>query len=390
MTVADTVGAFVPHGLVERAPTGQGPLDGLTFALKDLFDLEGVPTGAGNPDWLATHEVASATAPVAERLLAAGARLVGKTLTDEIAWSLNGENFHYGTPVNVAAPGRIPGGSSSGSAAATAAGLVDFAIGTDTGGSVRLPASYCGLYGLRTTHGRISMERSVPLAPSYDVAGWFARDPQIFARVGRVLLGGAGEGVPARRLLIADDMFGRASPETRDALAPALERLKGLFGAVEHVEVAGERAPDWREVFRILQSAEAWALHGEWVRRENPRFGPGVKERFAAASQLAPAEIEAAAAARREIRARMEALVPPGALLALPTTPGVAPLVATPEAELNVFRARALEMLCPAGHAGMPQISLPVGMVDNCPVGLSLLAPRGQDDLLLDMALELG
>lgn len=384
MTVTDDIGAFVPHGRVERAPTSEGPLSGLTFALKDLFDLAGVPTGAGNPDWLRTHDIPATTAPVVETLLAAGARLVGKTVTDEIAWSLTGENFHYGTPKNLAAPGRIPGGSSSGSAAATAAGQVDFAIGSDTGGSIRLPASLCGLIGLRPTHGRVPISGAVALAPSYDTVGWFARDAETYETVGRVLLPGWAEPEAPKRLLIADDMFDRAPPETREALA--LERLQSLFETVEHVVVAGDRAPDWREVFRVIQSAEAWATHGDWVTRVRPAFGPGVKERFEAAPKITADELAGAKALRAEIRARMQGLLPAGTVLALPTVPGPAPRIGTPEAELGRFRAAALEMLSAAGHAGLPQISLPAGAVEGCPVGLSLMAARGADEALIALA----
>lgn len=384
--IDDAVGAFAPHGHIELRGASEGPLAGLTFGLKDLFDIEGVPTGAGNPDWLATHDTAIATAPVAQVLLDAGAILLGKTHTDEMAWSLNGENAHYGTPENVAAPGRIPGGSSSGSAAAVAAGLVDFAIGTDTGGSVRLPASYCGLYGLRPTHGRIPIDGAFALAPSYDVVGWFAREAELFRRVGRVLLPDYREQAAPTRLLIAEDLFERASPGVRDAMAPALDRIAALFPTVERVVVAGERAPAWREVFRVIQASEAWGIHREWIERFKPRFGPGVKERVEAAPKLTPQEIGAAQGARAEIRARMEQLVAEDAVLVLPTTPGIAPLRGTPEPELNVFRAKALEMLGPAGHAGMPQISLPLVTVDGCPVGISLLAGRGRDEALLDLA----
>lgn len=385
----DEIGALVPHGAVEREPTGEGPLSGLRFALKDLFHLAGVATSAGNPDWLNSHEIPSETAPVPTALLAAGARLTGKTITDEIAWSLNGENFHYGTPRNVAAPGRIPGGSSSGSAAAVAAGLVDFAIGTDTGGSVRLPASYCGLIGLRPTHGRISIDGAVALAPSYDTVGWFARDLGVFERVGRVLLGEPQGVVESTRLIVADDMWARARPETGDALQPALKKLTALFGRADHVEVSGARGAAWRDVFRVIQSAEAWELHGEWASRVRPAFGPGVKERFEAASKLSGEETASAKALREKIRAEMEALLPPGVVLVSPTVPGIAPLIGTPEPELNVFRAAALEMLSPAGHAGLPQISLPMGVVDGCPVGLSLVAARGQDEALIALAAKL-
>src|SRR5262249_22472026 len=156
--------------------------------------------------------------------LDAGARLVGKTMTDELAWSLNGENFHYGTPVNPKAPGRIPGGSSSGSAAAVAGGLVDFAVGSDTGGSGRLPASYCGIFGIRPTPGRIPIAGAVPLAPSYDTVGWFARDGALLARVGAVLLGSGPASEQPRRLLIAEDLFQAAGPAATDALQDGIKR----------------------------------------------------------------------------------------------------------------------------------------------------------------------
>ena len=387
--VQDTIGAFVPHGLVERTGSAQGPLAGLTFALKDFFDLAGVPTGAGSPEWLATHPVPTETAPAIEPLFAAGATLVGKTQTDELAWSLNGENAHYGTPVNVAAPGRIPGGSSSGSAAATAAGLVDFALGSDTGGSVRLPASYCGIYGIRTTHGRIPLDGAVPLAPSFDTLGWFARDPELFARVGRVLLPAGPAVARPRTLLVARDLFRRAGPAVEDALAEALDQVAALFETVEDVDLAGEALPAWRNAFRLIQSAEAWAAHGRWVEEARPAFGPGVRERFAAAARLDPAEVAEARALRGTIRAGLRKLAA-DSVIVLPTAPGIAPLLATPEAELDAFRAKALEILCPAGHAGLPQISVPAATLDGCPLGLSLMAAAGADEVLLDLAVVLG
>ena len=389
MSITDTVGAFCAHALVERQDRTDGPLAGLTFGLKDFFDLAGVPTGAGSPEWLATHPLPDRTAPAIEPLFAAGARLVGKTHTDEIAWSLNGENAHYGTPVNVAAPGRIPGGSSSGSAAATVAGLVDFAIGSDTGGSVRLPASYCGIYGIRTTHGRIALDGAVPLAPSYDTIGWFARDPELFRRVGRIVLLTAGEMPRPRRLVFARDLFERAGPDVERALAPALARIRELFDDAEDGSVAGEELGAWRNVFRLIQSAEAWVSHGAWAEATNPNFGPGVRERFAAAATLDPAEVAAARGKRETIRARMLTTVE-DAVLVLPTAPGIAPLLNTPEPQLDAFRARALEILCPAGHAGLPQISIPAGTIEGCPIGISLAAAPGRDEALLDLAVELG
>ncbi len=389
MGIRDELGAFCPHGRIERQDRQDGALAGLTFAVKDLFDIAGVPTGAGSPEWLATHAVPECTAPAVQRILDAGARLLGKTHTDELAWSLNGQNAHYGTPVNPAAPGRIPGGSSSGSASAVAGGLVDFSIGSDTGGSVRLPASYCGLYGMRPTHGRIPIEGVVPLAPSYDTVGWFARDPVLFARAGSVLLGQTAALPRPRRVLIAEDLFAAAGTSVTNALREPMDRLILLIGSAENVTVAGRDLPAWRNAFRLIQSKEAWAAHGAWITEVKAALGPGVRERFAAAATLDAGEVREAEALREHIRAHMDALLGSDAILALPTVPGIAPLLTTPDSELEMFRARALEGLCPAGHAGLPQISLPLATLDHCPLGLSLIAPRNADEVLLDLAIAL-
>src|SRR6185503_4251639 len=205
--------------------TREGPLSGLTFGAKDIYDIAGHKTGFGSPDWLRTHPAATRTAPTVQRLLKAGADMVGRTHTDEMTFSLNGENAHYGTPVNVNAPGRIPGGSSSGSAAAVAGGLVDFALGSDTGGSVRAPASFCGIYGLRPTHGRIPLTGACALAASFDVAGPFARDPALLARVARVLLKDDQPAPKHGTLLYAEDAFALVDPAVKLQFAPAVARV---------------------------------------------------------------------------------------------------------------------------------------------------------------------
>ena len=142
-------GAFCPHGDFEIAGAASGPLHGLTFATKDIFDIAGRVTGCGNPDWLASHAPAANNAAAVQKLLDAGARMLGKTITDELAFSLNGQNFHYGTPRNAVTPERVPGGSSCGSASAVGHGIVDLALGSDTGGSVRIPACLNGIFGIR-------------------------------------------------------------------------------------------------------------------------------------------------------------------------------------------------------------------------------------------------
>jgi amidase len=386
MPLDDVMNAFCDHGRVERQTHQKGPLMGLTFAVKDFFDVAEVPTGAGSPEWLATHAVPKNSAPVVTVLLEAGARLMGKTHTDEMAWSLNGENAHYGTPVNPAAPGRIPGGSSSGSASATAGKLVDFAVGSDTGGSVRLPASYCGIFGLRPTHGRIAIAGAVPLAPSYDTVGWFAREPRIMTRVAKVLLGTGRLARWPSRLLIARDLFAAAGAGVTQALQPSVDRLSALIGSVEQVDVAGPDLAAWRNAFRLIQSKEAWTAHGEWISSVRPKLGPGVRERFAAAAMLDPAEVAEAEKLREKIRAKMPALIGGDAVLVLPTAPGIAPLRDTSGEELDAFRARALELLCPAGHAGLPQMSMPTATMDRCPLGLSIMAAQNCDEVLLKLA----
>src|SRR5690349_6653053 len=211
--ISDELGAFVPGQIFRIAGHAGGPLAGLTFAAKDLFDVAGRPTGGGNPDWARTHPVPERHAWAVQTLLDAGADLIGKTITDEVSLGILGENPFYGTPTNPRAPGHVPGGSSSGSAVAVAAGLCDTALGTDTGGSVRVPASFCGLYGIRPTHGRLDLRGMMRQAPSSDTTGWFADDPEIFARVSSVLL---GEDIPEEpgalppRLLIATDAFALA------------------------------------------------------------------------------------------------------------------------------------------------------------------------------------
>ena len=234
----DPLGAFCVENHAALEATGDGPLSGLTFAAKDVFDVAGSRTGFGNPVWLETHPPAESTAPAVLRCLEAGAVMVGKTLTDELTYSLNGQNYHYGTPVNSAAPGRIPGGSSSGSASAVAGGLVDFALGTDCGGSVRLPASYCGILGIRPTHGAVSLEGVAPFTWSFDVAGWFARDPSVFAAVGRVLLDGGPDAAPSGRLLYPQDAFGVVGRDVADALAPAVRLATDAVGTRQDVTVS--------------------------------------------------------------------------------------------------------------------------------------------------------
>lgn len=382
----DALGAFCRHTHVALTGSGTGPLSGLTFAAKDIYDIAGHKTGFGSPEWLETHAPAQHTAPTIAALLAAGADLLGKTHTDELTYSLNGENAHYGTPINVNALGRIPGGSSSGSAAAVAGGLVDFAIGSDTGGSVRTPASFCGIYGIRPTHGRVSLEGACPLAKSFDTAGWFARDAALLARVGEVLLGKTiGSSTPGN-VWFAEDAWTLAGPEVAVALQPALERIQAAIGASRPVTVSAEGLGQWFQAFRVLQGAEAHVQLGDWVARTQPKLGPGVRERMQWVATITPDQVQAAQVVRDAVKQRLQTLLVDAAVLVLPTVPGIAPLCNTPPANLDDFRTRAMSLLCIAGLGGIPQISLPLGTLQGCPLGVSLVAARGRDELLLDLA----
>lgn len=382
MAFEDSVNAFVSQFEIEGTP--DGPLAGLTFAAKDLYDIAGHVTGCGNPDWARTHPAATQNAPPVEAFLSAGARLIGKTHTDELAYSLMGVNDHYGTPINTAAPDRVPGGSSSGSVAAVAAGLADIGLGSDTGGSVRMPASFCGVWGIRTTHGRIAIDRTMPLAPSFDTAGWFTRDAEIMVRSSAAF--GIAPGALPSRLLLPVDAWARAGADTVAAMAQVLSKVQDLLGPASPVLLAPEGLEQWREAFRMHQGREVWQVHGDWVTETNPNFGGGIAARFAMAKGITDDEFDWAVRQRATISARMLDLVGTDGVMVLPTSPGPAPRRDSDQAAQDDFRARALEMLCPAGHAGLPQLSMPAGTVDGGPVGLSLIGPRDGEEMLLAVA----
>ena len=382
----DELGAFCRHTHVSLRGAHGGPLSGLTFGAKDIYAVAGHRTGFGSPDWLRTHPPAARTSPVVQQLLDAGADMVGRTHTDELTFSLNGENAHYGTPVNVNAPGRIPGGSSSGSAAAVAGALVDFALGSDTGGSVRAPASFCGIYGLRPSYGRVSLVEACPLAPSLDTAGWFARDAALMERVGAVLLGEEPQDTVSARLLVAQDAFDLIAHSASAALKPGFERVASLLGKPERVTVSDEGLREWLEVFRLIQGSEIWKQHGAWVREAKPHLGPGIRQRVEWASTIDEKDAAQARVKREGIAQRMAALLGTDRVLALPTVPDIAPLRNSDPHATEDLRARALTLLCIAGLARLPQINLPFGKLNGCPIGLSLIGPRDGDMMLLAIA----
>ena len=387
MPLNDPAHAFVPYPDVPVPHASTGPLSGLYFGVKDLFDVAGYPTGGGNPLVLALSGTKTHTAPTVQRLLDAGAAFAGKTVTDELAFSMNGNNAHFGAPLNGAAPERITGGSSSGSASAVSSRLCDFALGTDTGGSVRAPASHCGLYGIRPTHGRISLQSALALCHSYDTCGWFARDATTFARVGDVLLGADPAPLPARpRLLSPTDVWGLIAADVLPAWDSARAQVQAVYGEAAPTSVALDSFEAMYWSFRYLQGREAWMTDGAFIERYAPVLGPGVKERFAWSRDVTDAQVEQAQAFRTRFSAHLHQLLGQDGVLVMPSMPDIAPLRSAPESSLEDYRNRAIQMLCIAGLTGFPQVSMPLAQRDGAPLGLSLLGPAGADRSLIALA----
>ncbi len=381
---ADPAHCFMPYPPVEVPSAADGPLAGLSFAVKDLFDVAAYPTSGGNPHVLARSGIKTRTAPTVQRLLDAGARFVGKTITDELAFSMTGANAHFGAPRNGAAPDRIPGGSSSGSASAVSNALCDFALGTDTGGSVRAPASHNGLFGLRPTHARISLEACLDLAPSFDTCGFFARDAATFLRVGEALLGEDAKPLaPEAGLLLARDAFALLAPEVAGVYAPLLEKIGAVRGEPASVDVATGTPFDllyW--CFRYVQGYEAWQSDGILIETFNLQLGPGVKERFAWAKRITPAQFAEYSAIRTRFTTTLTALLGERVLL-VPTMPDSAPRLDDPVESQERYRDASIKLLCIAGLAGLPQVSLPLASRQGAPLGLSLIGPAGSDRSLI-------
>jgi amidase len=327
----------------------------VTLAVKDVIDVAGTVTGAGNPTYAARQAPAVRSAAAVEALVAAGAAVVGKTVTDELAYSLSGTNVHHGTPRNPAAPGRIPGGSSAGSAAAVAAGLCDLALGTDTGGSIRVPASYCGIVGWRPTHGAVATDGIVHLARSFDTVGLLARSPALLATAAAVLLAPDAPNAPA-----VSDQVDMATLELD------LDRCVGAF--------------------RVLQGFEAWREHGAWITDARPELGPGIAARFAAASRVTADEAAAAQEVRDQVRRAVTAATADGRVLVGPAAGGAAPRIDEPASGRDATRLQTLRTTCVAGLAGAPVVVLPLDHDHGLPLGVACMGAPGTDRALLAWA----
>ncbi|KAK7344229.1 hypothetical protein VNO77_13596 [Canavalia gladiata] len=412
MEIASDYGAFMQKFILPPTSSPSLPLSSLTFAVKDIFDVEGYVTGFGNPDWSRTHPVATSTAPTVLDLLKAGATCVGKTVMDEMAYSINGENVHYGTPRNPCAEDRVPGGSSSGSAVAVSAKLVDFSIGTDTGGSVRVPASYCGIFGFRPSHGAISVSGVIPMAQSFDTVGWFARDPMILSRVGRVLLQFPDlASVRPTCIIIAEDCFQLSSIPYDVVTRIVIKAIEKIYGGdVLKYEILGDyvkaNVPSLKHfmskentdqvynipslaalssAMRLRQMYEFKNNHGEWINAVKPNLGPGISERVSKALETTGENIDVCSSVQGELHNALTALLGDFGVLMIPTVPGPPPKPQTNTSELEIFRARAFSLLSIAGVSGFCQVSIPLGMYNNLPLSISLLARHGADGFLLHL-----
>jgi amidase len=381
----DRTDGFMPGPRLMIQSTEKGYLEGLSFAAKDVFDVAGYPTGAGNPDWPRFHPVPERHATVIEQLLGAGASFAGKTVTCELTLGILGFNAHCYTPVNPRAPDCFPGGSSSGSAAVVASGLCDFALGTDSGGSVRVPSSFCGLFGLRPTHGRISKTGMVAQAPSFDTVGWFARSGDVLSRVGEVLLQSHVPDLDTSDILIATDALALVEKESRDVMERAIGRLAALVkGKSQDVELAPDgRLLEWAKKRALLQRAEAAETFRPFLERANPRLHFSVARNLARMENVSKTAVEDAMPARIEAVERARALLERGAFLCIPATPFSAPGLTSLLPDIDHLSARIGELTSFAGLAGLPQITLPAAGENDKPIGISVIGWRGADERLL-------
>ncbi|WP_240641316.1 AtzH-like domain-containing protein [Nocardioides ferulae] len=357
-----------------------GPLRGHTVAVKDLYAVAGQRIGAGNPAWLAAAAVEARHAAAVQALVDAGADLRGLARTDEFAYSLAGANAHSGTPPNVRAPHRLPGGSSSGSAAAVALGHASLGLGTDTGGSVRVPAAYQGLYGIRTTHDLVSRDGLLALAPSFDTVGWLARDPATLLAVGRVLLPGRPP-AGTRELVVVPRLVALADPDVAETLTRCLAALGGV--AAEDWPL--DDLPGWLAAFQTLQAWEAWREHGDWLAGRLDTLGADVRGRFAHASTVTDADADAAREQVGLARETIRGLVG-DRVLVLPAASSVAPRIGT---DLGPVREATMNLTCLAGLGGLPAVTLPTRTAEGLPCGVSLVAAAGRDLELLQLAADL-
>ncbi|MBX9689327.1 MAG: hypothetical protein K2X27_21640 [Candidatus Obscuribacterales bacterium] len=368
---------------VHRAAAGVGLLSGTSFVVKDLFDVSGELTGAGIPDWAKTHPPARKNAETIDMLLAAGAELIGKSCTDQLAFSTDGINGAYGIPVNPNYPGHIPGGSSSGSASAVAAGLCDFSLGTDTLGSIRIPSAYCGIFGFRPTHGIISTEGVVPLGQSFDTVGWMAGSRQLLLRVGAVLLADSSSAsVTSHEFCFVSDFLDILHPDLKESWLSAAEKMLSRF-RLKAVALPDGALQKWCALMDTIRSYEAWENHGKWMTEVDPQMDDLIKARFLLSQNVSKESCSQAEEERISVLSELDEIMAER-ILCFPTVWNWPPSCNASRDELLSNRARNHLINITASIGGLPQVSIPIEIGLNSPkFALSLMAARGKDMWLL-------
>lgn len=373
---------LMPHSPKQEISINKnGVLNNLSFVLKDMCKIKGLKTSCGNPDFYVNCSIAEDHAPFLNELLNNGAILKGITICDEFFYSLIGENGHYGTPNNLNAPGCVPGGSSSGSAAALTENLYDFSIGSDTGGSVRIPASFCGLMGIRPTHDRINTNGVYPMAPSFDTVGWFAKKIEVFQKIGDVLLNN-NETSKAnfKKYVIAEDLLEIAETEVQNEFKKFIDlKLPGI----SKVRLSTLTKSEIADNFRILQGNEVKENVLPWITKNKPTISPEINARIEMASKITNDEVKLAKTFRNKLVKEVENSLPEGVIAIFPTAPFSAPVCGQDDASLGSYRKKLMEMTSIAGMTYRPQISLPCLKNKNRPVGISLLGWKYSDEILL-------
>lgn len=385
----DPLQAFVRENHIAISGKDEGVLSDYVFSAKDVFKVKGSTWGNGHPDWLRNSHPDEYTAKGIQDLIDHGADLVGKTVCDELCYSISGENWNYGSPLNPHDIRRYTGGSSSGSCASVAGGLVDFSIGSDCLGSVRIPASYNGLLGIRPTYNRIDTTGEAPYCESMDVLGFVANETKVFQDVAQVLLKEDNESFHFEKLLIAKDGFNAIDKNVREHFDGAIEYIEKSFKEVVEEEIAPEGLDSWVKTFQIVQGYEVWESYGGFVNKYRPRLSPGPRGRLKEASEITRKQYDKALIEKRRIEEYIEKVIAKNTIILLPTASSIAPLKTASQEEINHYREQSSKLLSISPLSGTPQLTIPLSKQEGVPLGISLIGPKGSDRALIELGSKL-
>ena len=385
----DPLQAFVRDNHIAISGKAESVLSDYVFSAKDVFKIKGSTWGNGHPDWLRYSSPDEYTAKGIQELLDNGADLVGKTVCDELCYSISGENWNYGSPLNPHDIRRYTGGSSSGTCASVAGGLVDFSVGSDCLGSVRVPASYNGLLGLRPTYNRIDTTGEAPYCESMDVLGFVANKTKVFQDVAKVLLKEDSETYNFNKLILAKDCFNEIDSDVVEHLDDAIEYIKKGYEEIVQENIAPEGLESWVETFQKVQGYEVWESYGGFINKYRPRLSPGPKNRLKVASEITTKQYDEAMVEKKAIEEYVEKLVSNGTLILLPTASSIAPLKTASQEEINYYREQSSKLLSISPLSGTPQITIPLSKQEGVPLGISLIGPKGSDRALVELGSKL-